>query len=116
MQCDRCTSPIAAGDENRLRGQLLCEDCYMDALSPAKPCDPWAVYSARSLSGSEAIVTTRQRAILTILEESKGIELETLAEKLDLRVHDLEREMATLRHMDKIRVVKQDDRKLFKAM
>ena len=23
-------------------GQLLCDDCYMDALSPARTCDPWA--------------------------------------------------------------------------
>jgi hypothetical protein len=115
MQCDKCAGQVATGEENEFRGQLLCEDCYIDALSPAKPCDPWAVYTARSLSGGGALVTSQQKAILTILEESQGIELEPLAEKLRLRMNDLEREIATLRHMEKIRVVKRDNKKIFKT-
>jgi len=115
MQCDRCAAQIAAGEETQFRGQVLCEDCYMDVLSPAKPCDPWAVYTAKSLSGGGALVTTGQKAILSILTETQGIELEPLAQKLRLRKSDLERELATLRHMEKIRVVKQGDKKLIKA-
>jgi hypothetical protein len=48
MQCDRCQANIEPGEEEQHLGQTLCEDCYMDALSPVKTCDPWAVHSAKS--------------------------------------------------------------------
>ena len=33
----------------------LCDDCYMDALSPTKTCDPWAVYTAKSIQKRIAV-------------------------------------------------------------
>lgn len=41
MQCDRCKNVIEEGEEREHAGRILCEDCYMDALSPARTCDPW---------------------------------------------------------------------------
>jgi hypothetical protein len=49
MECERCKRVIAEGEARYLHGQTLCEDCYMDLLSPLKACDPWAVHSAKSL-------------------------------------------------------------------
>ena len=46
MQCERCKSLIPEGEQMELHGQILCEDCYMDLLSPPRICDPWAVHSA----------------------------------------------------------------------
>ena len=115
MQCDKCEQKIAANEETFFRGQTLCEDCYIDALSPSKPCDPWAVYTARSLSGKDTILTTRQKSILTLLEESSGMELEPLAQKLGFEISELEREIATLRHMEKVRVIKQEDKKVLRT-
>ena len=74
MRCDRCKENIEKGEERQLHGQTLCEDCYIDMLSPAKACDPWAVYSAKSLSkedGSDVEVTDAQAKILQILKESR---------------------------------------------
>lgn len=48
MNCSRGGEPIPAGDEMTYGGQVLCEDCYMRALSPACACDPWAVCSAQT--------------------------------------------------------------------
>lgn len=42
MRCERCKADIEAGEARELHGQTLCADCYMDTLSPAKACDPWA--------------------------------------------------------------------------
>ena len=50
MICDRCGEQIPAGDETEHCGQTLCEECYMQALSPNRACDPWAVRSAQMLS------------------------------------------------------------------
>jgi hypothetical protein len=106
MKCDRCKGSIGEGEERELHGRTLCEDCYIDALSPAKACDPWAVYTAKSFSDENGFgveVTETQARILQVLEETGGIEPEIVCERLEMKPSDLEREVATLRHMEKVR-------------
>lgn len=115
MQCDRCHADIEPGDEKQHLGQTLCEDCYMNALSPVKACDPWAVHSAKSFekhAESTPILTPVQSEILSILKETGGMEPQTLLEKLAAKLtqKDLEREFAALRHMEKARGEKRGDR------
>jgi len=107
MKCDRCQSAIEPGEDKEHCGRVLCEDCLMDALSPVRTCDPWAVYSAKSLeqhSGAPAL-TPIQSEILRILKESGGIEPMALLDVLQgkLSYAELEREFAALRHMEKAR-------------
>ncbi|MCF8068960.1 MAG: hypothetical protein K9L30_10280 [Desulfobacterales bacterium] len=106
MKCDRCSENIKVGEERELHGQTLCEDCYMDALSPAKACDPWAVYSAKSFlnkEGSNLEITEIQSKILQILKETGGAEAGIISERLHIKLSDIEREIATLRHMEKVK-------------
>jgi len=106
MKCDRCGTAISENEKMEYQGQTLCEDCYMDALSPAKTCDPWAVYSAKSFQKKDAAkveLTEIQANLLQILKETGGAEPEVLAKKLNISLSDLEREIATLRHMEKVR-------------
>jgi hypothetical protein len=107
MKCDRCQSAIEPGEDKDHCGQVLCEDCFMDALSPARACDPWAVYSAKSLEqhrGSSPL-TPIQAEIIRILKETGGIEPMALVEMLQgkLTYGEFEREFAALRHMEKAR-------------
>ena len=113
MKCDRCNTAIEKGEEREHLGQTLCEDCYMDALSPVRSCDPWAVYSAKSFeqhTGSTATLTPVQSEIIRILEETWGIEPVALLEQFKgkLTQPQLEREFATLRHMEKVRAEKRE--------
>ncbi|MBW2040382.1 MAG: hypothetical protein JRI46_12485 [Deltaproteobacteria bacterium] len=115
MKCDRCNAQIEPGEKKEYLGQILCEDCYMDALSPPKGCDPWAVYAAKSFekhSASPEALTPIQKQILKILEETGGIEHQDLLQRLgdNLRPKDLERELSVLRHMEKVRGEKRGDR------
>ena len=103
MQCDKCGDSIEKGEERDMHGQVLCEDCYMDALSPARACDPWAVHTAKSLVKEEDQLNSVQKRILDVLRESGGIEPKVLAERLQIRPSDLEREIAALRHMERVR-------------
>ncbi len=112
MKCDRCGRQIEKGDEMEYMGQILCEDCYMDILSPARACDPWAVYTAKSTGSDDSTLTGLQEDILDILKETGGIEQGALAERLGLELSDLEREIATLRHMEKIKATMKGNRKL----
>lgn len=115
MHCQKCEKQISENEKSVYRGQILCEDCYIDALSPVRPCDPWAVHNAKSQAGSKALVTTMQKRILDLLVNTGGLELELLAHRLELPMDELEREIATLRHMEKVRAVKVDGGKLFKT-
>ena len=113
MKCHQCRTEIDPGEEKEHRGLLLCEDCYMDALSPAKACDPWAVYSAKSLeqhTGGISALTPIQSEILRILKETGGLEAPALLQELEgkLTMPQLEREFATLRHMEKARGEKRE--------
>ncbi len=113
MNCERCNAPIEKGDEMAYSGQTLCEDCYMDALSPARACDPWKVYSAKSFEKHTggAVTTEIQERILDILKETGGIERPMLLERLkgDITASQLDRELATLRHMERTRGEKRGD-------
>ncbi len=119
MKCDRCSKAIAEGDEREHLGETLCEDCYMDVLSPAKACDPWAVHSAKCFeehAGGTVTTTPIQKEILRILEETGGIQAEALLERLGgkLTPSELKREVATLRHMERLRGEKRDGKVLLR--
>jgi len=117
MRCDRCRENIEEGEEKELHGQTLCEDCYIDTLSPAKACDPWAVYSAKSFSKEDAPtveITETQSKILQILKETGGAEPRIILERLQIKPSDLEREIATLRHMEKVRGELREGKKILR--
>ena len=113
MNCERCGDAIEAGEEREHNGRMLCEDCYMDALSPVRACDPWAVHAAKSFDGqvTQAQLTPSQKRILEILNETGGIEPQHLVERLQIKPTELERDVATLRHMEKIRGELRDGRR-----
>lgn len=113
MKCDQCGSVIAQGEEQAHLGRTLCEDCYMDVLSPPRACDPWAVHSAKTFekhSGDLEALTPLQNTILQILRETGGVAPSTLLKRLGGKttMKDLEREFAALRHMEKARAEKRE--------
>lgn len=115
MKCDRCGAEIPAGDEMAYAGQTVCEDCYMQLLSPARACDPWAVRSAQTLSqldNTYSALSAVQEQILQLLAETGGTTREVIAQTLALSLPELERELATLRHMEKVRGKMQDGKKI----
>lgn len=115
MNCDRCHHVMAPGEEEVLHGQALCEDCYMDAFSPARTCDPWAVRSAMHCKDSDgnATVSAVQGKLLAILRETGGADIGALVEQLGLKAADIQREIAALRHMEKVRGAMRDGKKIF---
>jgi hypothetical protein len=117
MHCQRCHDEIDPGEEREYAGRVLCEDCYMDALSPARTCDPWAVHSAKNLAqaGGEAQeLNALQKNILEYLQETGGVEPREIAERLQIKPSKLEREIAALRHMEKIRGELREGRKVIR--
>ncbi len=114
-QKENCRAEIEDGEEREFHGLFLCDDCYMDALSPARTCDPWAVRSA-GLAKEHGDTTEHggglQQKIIDLIKKSGGLSQTELAEKLSVRPGDIEREIAALRHMEKIRAAMQDGKKV----
>ena len=115
MKCDVCQAEVPAGDEREHLGRTVCEDCYMEALSPMKSCDPWAVHSAKSFEehmGGDAALSALQKEILDVLEKSGGLEPHDLLAQLNspMTAEALQREFSALRHMEKVRAEKRGDR------
>jgi len=106
MQCQRCKGVVVEGEARTLHGQTLCEDCYMDLLSPLKACDPWAVHSAKNLINgqTQAVHLSQiQRKILDVLRDKGALEPKILAGLFSMKEAEIERELATLRHMELVR-------------
>lgn len=119
MKCDRCENTIAANEENIHQDKILCEDCYMIALSPIKTCDPWAVHSAKNFekyAGDTKQLTEIQSAILKTLKNAGSLEPSELLEKLgsNMELSELQREFSTLRHMEKVKGEKQGEKVLWR--
>jgi hypothetical protein len=106
MKCEKCGVEMMPDDANEHLGQKLCEDCLMDTLSPSRACDPWAVHSAKTLadaSGGRLEINSKQKEILKILKKTGGLTPQALLSRTGLSAADLERELAALRHMEKLR-------------
>ena len=106
MKCERCDVIIENGEDMKLHGRMLCEDCYIDLLSPVKACDPWAVHSAKTLlkeQGHELQLNQLQQKILELLREQGPIQPGELSGFLQEKEADIERVLASLRHMEKVR-------------
>lgn len=101
MKCQRCGSEMEPEDSHQHAGQVLCDDCYMDAMSPARTCDPWAVYLGTRLK--DQVLTGVQEKILTLLRRKGKVTVEEMLQTTGLDMASLEREIATLRHMELLR-------------
>ena len=103
MKCQKCGSDIEASESMEIQGQTVCEDCYIDIAAKPKTCDPWAVYSAKNIPSSSFELNENQAAIIEYLKRHGPTPPETLAADLGLSMDAFEREMAPLRHMEKVR-------------
>jgi len=112
MNCDSCHNALDARQAHDHLGRTLCEDCYMEALSPTRACDPWAVHTARSHAGEAVALNAIQQKILKQLRRHGAMTPQALAQQLAIPMSDLEREFAVLRHMEKTRAMLRDGVKL----
>jgi hypothetical protein len=120
MECKKCKTAISDGEEREHNGALLCEDCYIDVLSPAKFCDPWADYAAKSSlkNNPEVLLNANQSQILKVLEGVDEIESEALLDKLEglLSPEDAKRECAALKRLNKIAIESKNGKAMIRRM
>ena len=112
MKCQKCQTEIHKDEAMETQGQMVCEDCYIDIASKPKTCDPWAVHSAKNLSSSGSVLNENQLAIIDYLKKNGPTPPDKLANDLNIGIDDFEREMAPLRHMEKVGAQLREGRKV----
>jgi hypothetical protein len=115
VKCQKCQREVPEGETHQHLGETLCDECYIDAMSPAKPCDPWAVYSATrtrqsaGLSGVEGL-TPLQKDIYQFINGQGKTTYAEVMKKFNVSQRELEHVVATLRHCELVRGQKEGDR------
>jgi len=103
--CSRCQEKIPNSEEMNYRGQVLCEDCYVDAVSIPRTCDVAAVHSAkmtRKLAGQEGTdgLTELQKEIYEYVKVNGKVTPDALIKRFQLSEVQLVREFTVLRHCE----------------
>jgi len=87
----------------------------MDAMSPTKSCDPWAVYTAtrtRESSGLTGVegLTTLQQEMYEFIKNQGKVTADDIITKFNLTQKDLQNQFATLRHCELVKGKKEGDK------
>ncbi len=118
MECNKCEVAISDGDEREHKREILCEDCYIDVISPAIVCDPWADYTARSFYENTPNIglNANQSLIMKALKECGEIDPIFLIGKLKDQItsEDCVKGFTALHQMGKINVETKDRKTLIK--
>lgn len=108
MICGKCAAAVAEDSVHEHVGLSLCDDCYIDAVSAPKTCDPWAVYSAtRTVSKGESLTSDQQR-ILDVVTARGPLTLDQICRELTLSEQDFRSNFSTLRHMELAQACKKE--------
>jgi len=108
MKCARCGCEVAEDEKCEFYGDILCEDCFIGAVQPPKPCDPTAVRIATNTrvqlnqKGTEGL-TELQTKIYNFIKERGKVTREELAKAMDVPSWELEKQFAVLRHCELVR-------------
>lgn len=107
MRCHRCQAEIEPEEVREQNGLTCCEDCYLDAVSTVKTCDPWAVHLAKSEMGRSGLqLTPRQQKFYDLVKAKEDLTFQEAARLMGLSEEELRREFATLRHLELLRAHK----------
>ena len=115
MKCMRCQKDFPAEELVELDNRKLCEDCYMDVVSPLKACDPWAVHAAKGgqQEGGQPQLLPLQEKMLDEIRKRGKIRPAELAGILGVELSELEKNFAILRHMELLRGCKGEDKQVY---
>ncbi|MEN3003697.1 hypothetical protein [Dehalobacterium formicoaceticum] len=103
--CEKCRVEIPAGDEMKLHGKIVCEDCFVAGVQPPKTCDVAAVHSAKmhrqmtGQTGTEGL-TDLQKNIYEFVREQGQVTRDQLVERFALPLAEIEKQFTVLRHCE----------------
>ena len=112
--CMQCGQSMPEEENYSHAGKDLCEDCYMEAVSVPKTCDPLSVRAARidreskGIKGEEGLLPI-QKEILNFIKEKQKVTREEVAGRFTLSPKEMEKHFAVLRHCELAKGNKEGD-------
>jgi hypothetical protein len=108
VKCQRCRRDVSEDETYSYLSETLCDECYMDVMSPPKACDPWAVYSAtrtRQSAGLKGVegLTDEQKDIYEFIKSRGKTNAAEVMARFSMSQRELEKVVATLRHCELVR-------------
>jgi len=115
VKCQLCGQEVPLKESYVWSGLRVCEDCYFEESNLVRICDPWAVYSAKQtlkISGAkvEEILTEDQKRIYNLIKSKGKVTIEELLNQLKIPKHQLEAYIATLRHLELVKGLKEGNK------
>ncbi len=109
--CARCGTAVEPEEAREHAGARLCEDCYLEPVSPIQTCDPWAVHTARSFKDQQGgpQLTPLQQRLYDLVKGRQEVSFPEAAHILGLTEDEVRREFAVLRHLELLRGCKRGD-------
>lgn len=110
--CEKCKAEIPEGDEMKLHGKIVCEDCFVAGVQPPKTCDVAAVHSAKmhrqmaGQTGTEGL-TELQKNIYEFVKYKGKVTKDELVEHFELPLTEIERQFSVLRHCELLKGTKE---------
>ena len=114
MECAKCAHPIPEGESCDHFGNVLCEDCYIQAIEPLRTCDVAAVHSAKThramagQTGTEGL-TVLQKGIYEYVVAQGRTTKPALCEAFAVTALEVDKQMAILRHCELLKGRKIED-------
>lgn len=102
-------------DSYNHQSKVLCEDCYMDAVSSIRTCDPWAVQAAtkdrknQKLKEGDGLTNVQKKIYEYVKLKGKALP-EEVSNALKLDKLELERQFTILRHCELLKGHKEDNK------
>ncbi len=108
MKCSRCGREITEDESYSYQGQVLCEDCYMEAGLHVQGCDPWATYSATRTTESSGVkgmvgLTEMQRKVHEFIKSRGRVTRDEVKEKFNLSEAEMDAQITPLMHSEMIK-------------
>ncbi|MBW2109601.1 MAG: hypothetical protein JRI36_13185 [Deltaproteobacteria bacterium] len=115
MNCQNCGVEITEEDAYELRGQHLCEDCYLELTNRPQVCNPWAIMNAqktRDMLGQSgtAGLTELQKRLYQFVKERDKVTSEEILARFNLTPAELGRQITVLRWCELVKGCKEGDK------
>ena len=114
MKCQKCGREITEDESHPFEGKVLCDDCYIKAISTEKECDPWATFLSAQERGGFWPKTTEnldevEKKIYAFIRDSGRTTREGIATKFGLSLDDLEPKLDVLMHAELVKERREGD-------
>ena len=107
-RCSRCGTEVPEDEAYPYQGLTLCEDCYIDAISPDRECDPWASYLSayeRKGAGLKGVdgLSEVQKKVYQFIKNGGRVTREEVMAQFDLSAADLLPQLKVLMYAELVK-------------